>query len=184
MIINPLTTVSYAPATAKLEMAGDNQGKAPTTDYNMFLKLLIAQLRNQDPTAPSDPTKYVSQLASFSAVQEATKTNKKLDTLYASNLTNEAASFIGKHVKSVDGKAEGDIKSIRIFSDGVIATLTNGKEVVLGPGVIISDSKDKSDPDKKNDDSDKHKDHKDIPIVQSNLVNNVASILKMLNKSA
>ncbi|MDN5249014.1 flagellar hook assembly protein FlgD [Bartonella sp. TP] len=124
-------------------------GPKPTADYNTFLKLLIAQMKNQDPTQPSDPTKYISQLASFSALEESTQTNKKLDALnttlgnlYANSFTAQAASYIGKHVETTDDakvKIEGNIKSIKICLDGLIAVLDNGSSVLLGPGVTISD---------------------------------------------
>lgn len=123
-------------------------GAKPNADYNTFLKLLIAQMKNQDPTQPSDPTKYISQLASFSALEESTKTNNKLDALnkmlgnlYANSFAAQASAYIGKHVEAEDtkGTVEGNIKSVKICLDGLIATLDNGKTVLLGPGVTISD---------------------------------------------
>jgi flagellar basal-body rod modification protein FlgD len=39
---------------------------------NMFLQLLVAQLQNQDPTAPVDPSQFVGQLAQFSELSEVT----------------------------------------------------------------------------------------------------------------
>jgi len=56
-------------------------GTAPTTTNglpsgqslnNMFLQLLVAQLQNQDPTAPMDPSQFVGQLAQFSELSEVT----------------------------------------------------------------------------------------------------------------
>jgi len=40
---------------------------------NMFLQLLVAQLQNQDPTSPMDPTQFVSQLAQFSELSEVSQ---------------------------------------------------------------------------------------------------------------
>lgn len=171
MIINPLSGIS--PSAANEMTKAKAGGAAPTADYNMFLKLLIAQLKNQDPTAPSDPTKYISQLASFSAVEEATKTNKKLDDLFLSNLTSIAGSFVGKHVATQDGKHEGDIKSVQIFSDGVVAELMDGTKVLLGPGDVISEPKGKHD--KKPDEA---------VASNSKISNSVEAILDMLGKTA
>ncbi len=39
---------------------------------NMFLQLLVAQLQNQDPTSPVDPSQFVGQLAQFSELSEVT----------------------------------------------------------------------------------------------------------------
>lgn len=52
-------------------------------DYNTFLKLLIAQARNQDPTNPTDPSQYVQQFATLSQVEQAVRTNTKLDEIIA-----------------------------------------------------------------------------------------------------
>ena len=48
---------------------------------NEFLQLLTAQLQNQDPTSPTDPTQFVSQLAQFSTVEQLVQSNTKLDTI-------------------------------------------------------------------------------------------------------
>ena len=93
--------------------------KSGMADYETFIKLLIAQMRNQDPTNPADPTKYVSQLASFSAVEQSMQTNKiltassqKLEALVMSNAVSQAAGYIGKHIISADGEKQGIIKSL------------------------------------------------------------------------
>lgn len=46
-----------------------------------FLKLLTAQLNNQDPTAPVDNAQMVAQLAQFSSLSAANKTNATLQTI-------------------------------------------------------------------------------------------------------
>ena len=53
-------------------------------DYDAFLKLLVAELKNQDPTEPMKSTDYVAQLATFSNVEQAIQTNSKLDSLLSS----------------------------------------------------------------------------------------------------
>ena len=52
-------------------------------DYNSFLKLLVASMQKQDPTQPNDPAQTMSQLASFSNVEQSIKLNDKLDKLLA-----------------------------------------------------------------------------------------------------
>jgi flagellar basal-body rod modification protein FlgD len=43
-----------------------------STDQNMFLQLLVAQLQNQDPTQPMDSTTFVTQLAQFQQLEATT----------------------------------------------------------------------------------------------------------------
>ena len=64
-----------------------------------FLKLLVAQLKNQDPLAPQDNTQFVSQLAQFSSLEAAMGTNTRLDSITGQNqgLANtEVVSLVGK----------------------------------------------------------------------------------------
>jgi flagellar basal-body rod modification protein FlgD len=43
---------------------------APAPTEQVFLQLLVAQMKNQDPTSPSDPTAFVSELAQFSELEQ------------------------------------------------------------------------------------------------------------------
>lgn len=50
-------------------------------DQNAFLKLMIAQLKNQDPTKPQDPSEFMSQLAQFSQVTSTQNMQQSIQTL-------------------------------------------------------------------------------------------------------
>lgn len=60
---------------------GARRQAGATVDGNIFIQLLIAQAKNQDPTSPSDPAQYVQQYAAMAQVQQATSTNDKLDVI-------------------------------------------------------------------------------------------------------
>ena len=107
-------------------------------DYNAFLHLLMAQIKYQDPTDPMDPTEQMSQLASFSAVEQSVKMNSKLDSLLTAFALSQADSVIGRTVTSSDGETSGKVTSVRIVDGGAVAILENGNEVTLGSGVRIS----------------------------------------------
>lgn len=107
-------------------------------DYDAFLQLLVAELGNQDPTQPMDSTAYVSQLATFSQVEQSLQTNTKLDSVISSNELILAESLIGNTITSADGSQSGEIASVRLTSDGAIAVLKDGSEVGVGPGVSIA----------------------------------------------
>ena len=50
-------------------------GSKTQVDYQSFLKLLMAQMKNQDPTKPMESTEYVAQLATFSQVEQSVQMN-------------------------------------------------------------------------------------------------------------
>lgn len=54
---------------------------AITSDFDTFLKLLTAQMRNQDPLNPIDSTDYATQLATFSGVEQQVRSNELLGNL-------------------------------------------------------------------------------------------------------
>ena len=60
------------------------QTSKTAVDYQSFLKLLIAEMKNQDPTKPMDSTQYVAQLATFSQVEQSVQINTKLDQILQS----------------------------------------------------------------------------------------------------
>ena len=91
----PTAATPAAPPTTADAIGSDKLGK------NEFLKLLMAQLGNQDPLAPTDNQAFVAQLAQFAGLEAAQGTNSRLDTLLmaeASSNQTAAVSFIGKNV--------------------------------------------------------------------------------------
>lgn len=53
----------------------------PMTSEQTFLKLLVAQLKNQDPTSPQDGTQFVAQLAQFSSLEQQIQMRSDLDAI-------------------------------------------------------------------------------------------------------
>ncbi len=120
--------------------AGANQATAKSktsVDYQSFLKLLIAEMKNQDPTQPMDSTQYVAQLATFSQVEQAMQTNSKLDSILQSSALAQAETLIGRSISSADGSVTGTVKEVRLGSDGLIAVLDDGTEVPVAPGLTL-----------------------------------------------
>ncbi len=86
----------------------DESAATAASDFQSFLLLLTAQLRNQDPLSPLDSTQFVEQLASFSAVEQQIETNSKLDALaerLSVSAIDEASQWIGKDVEATSGAA-------------------------------------------------------------------------------
>ncbi len=110
---------------------------AANLDYEAFLKLLVAQLEHQDPTKPMDSTEFVSQLATFSQVEQNIATNAKLDALLTASSLELAANLVGRQVTSPDQSVSGKVESVRISAEGPVATLADGSTLMLGEGVVI-----------------------------------------------
>ncbi|NBB48629.1 flagellar hook assembly protein FlgD [Rhizobium sp. CRIBSB] len=106
-------------------------------DYDSFLTLLIAQMKNQDPTDPMDATEQVAQLATFSQVEQSIQMNSNLETLITGNALTNASSYIGKTITSADEKTSGVIASVRVYSDTMVATTTEGKDIPITVGVRV-----------------------------------------------
>lgn len=119
----------YTPKTA---------GAKNSVDYESFLKLLIAQMKNQDPTAPMESTEYVAQIAAFSQVEQSVQINQKLDQMLQGSSLSQAASLIGHTVTSEDGETSGVVKEVKLGSSGLIAVIDGGKEIPITSGVKVS----------------------------------------------
>ena len=117
--------------------AGATDAEKAKLNYDSFLRLLVAEMKNQDPTEPKDTSQYLSQLASFSAVEQGVNTNKKLDSLMTAMQLSQADSLIGHTIKGSDGFLLGTIKSVEIGKTVSTAILEDGKRVVLDAGVTI-----------------------------------------------
>lgn len=129
------TVGSLSPYTGTQQSSAGNKA---ALDYNAFLNLLLAQLKNQDPTKPMDSTEYMSQLAAFSNVEQSVKMNAKLDDILTLQSLTQAETLIGKNVASKDDAVKGRVVSVAFTKDGPVATLDNGKTIGIGQIVKVA----------------------------------------------
>ncbi len=109
-IINPISYSSQTASAGTISSAGENN----TMDKDMFFKLFLAQLQNQDPLNPMDSTDMTAQLAQFSQLEKLSdiKNILRYSQLYLASLNNaQAVDFIGKEIE-----ARGD--SVRLSEGG------------------------------------------------------------------
>ena len=64
-----------------------------------FLKLLITQLSNQDPTNPMEDTQFIAQMAQFSSLEQMANMNQQFTKMTAMLNSSEAMSVLGKTVE-------------------------------------------------------------------------------------
>jgi len=124
-------------SSAAASSAATTASKKAALDYDTFLTLLVQQMKNQDPTEPMDATEQIAQLATFSQVEQTIQTNTNLENLLQSSTLNQAGSIIGRSITSADETITGVIEEVKVYSDGLIAVLDNGKQVMVGAGVTI-----------------------------------------------
>jgi len=128
------TTTSAAPANSPDATSGSNM-----VDYDAFLKLLVAEMKNQDPTSPMESTEYIAQLAAFSQVEQSVQINAKLDNILQASALTQATAMIGKEISSADGETKGLVKEVKLYSDGVVAVLATGEKILIEPGIEVRD---------------------------------------------
>lgn len=96
-VTSPTTSTTTTTATTA------STTRKTSSDYDTFLKMLTTQMQNQDPLNPIDSADYAVQLATFSGVEQQTKTNQLLETL-ASRFDllgmSELAGWVGNEARA------------------------------------------------------------------------------------
>ena len=99
---------SVSDTTGTTPTAAQNAGVSLAKNFDMFLKLLTTQLKNQDPTSPMDSKEFTNQLVQFSQVEQAINQNKNLEKLlaaFAAQQSGNLVSYIGKQIDIDTNKA-------------------------------------------------------------------------------
>ncbi len=104
MAVNSTGIYTNAFGTAT-NVAGDGSVKqnSGSVDKTQFLSLLITELKNQDPTAPTDQKDTLAQLAQFSSLEQMQNLNQTLTTASQFGQLSQGAALIGKTVNAGAG---------------------------------------------------------------------------------
>jgi flagellar basal-body rod modification protein FlgD len=108
-LANITTSTSSSSSTAMTDAANDTLGK------DAFLRLLIAELSNQDPLNPMEDREFVSQMATFSSLEQMQNMNKTLESMAEANKFS-AVQYIGKAVAFTKGTGEDAQQTVAIVN--------------------------------------------------------------------
>ena len=96
-------TMIHAHAASGTNAASTASASSKSIGSTEFLQLLITELKNQDPTAPTDQKETLSQLAQFSSLEQMQNLNTTLSTTTQFNQLSQSAALIGKTIASGAG---------------------------------------------------------------------------------
>lgn len=130
------------------------QQPSTTLGKDDFLKLLVAQLKNQDPTAPMDNKEFISQMASFTSLEQTKNMSDSIQQFVQSQSTNMLASqssMIGKNItwsvnatdtsgNTTTSNQQGTIASVKLVNGSVNYVTTDGQDVSPSDLISVSQS--------------------------------------------
>lgn len=140
------------PITDSMYLINKQRDERKTGDGTLgkddFMKLLIAQLQNQDPTNPMQDTDFIAQMAQFSSLEQTmnlTKAFEKFAEVQSQSQLIQYNSFVGKNVhwheiteadgedgKPVVNEGTGLVASVKYVNGSVIFIMEDGKELTPG----------------------------------------------------
>ncbi len=106
-----------------------------SVSQNQFLQLLVTEMKNQDPTQPTDQTQTLSQLAQFSSLEQMTNLNQTLTQNNSYNQITQSAALIGKTVTT-----SGDSTTAGVSGVVSAVTITSGKTYLTIGGQSVDAS--------------------------------------------
>ena len=118
--------VSGLTSTTTTALAGGTMARSNEMDSQMFLKLLVAQLRYQDPMNPAKGTEFMAQTAQFTMVEKMQELARSMTEMLASERQASAGNMIGRHVTATTAagtEVSGIVTKARLESGGPILTV-------------------------------------------------------------
>jgi flagellar basal-body rod modification protein FlgD len=136
VVESTISQIQSAGTTAQQAASSKTSGNS-TLDKDSFLKLLTAQLQQQDPTQPMDNTAFVAQLAQFSSLEQLSNANDSLTKMLAGQSTalqTTATSMVGK--TAIFNSDEVTLEQ------GKTATITANLSAAAANVTVVIDDKD------------------------------------------
>ncbi|MGN8051352.1 flagellar hook assembly protein FlgD [Curtobacterium sp. 22159] len=126
-------TVDQAAQAAALA-ANQANSRSQTMDSDVFMKLLVTQLRNQDPSSPMDTNQMISQQTQLAMMEQITNQTTTANENFSLQMRIAAANLVGKQVSYTDATTGKDVTGTATavsYAASVPTVTVNGKEVNL-----------------------------------------------------
>ncbi|WP_460772455.1 flagellar hook capping FlgD N-terminal domain-containing protein [Microbacterium sp. GXF7504] len=130
-----MTTVDPISATSGLQTGSTTEATArkTTLDAEVFLKLLVTQLSNQDPSSPLNTNEMIAQTTQLASMEQLTSLTSTTSEAFALSMRQTAASLIGKQAQYIDedGSTKSGLVASVSFSTGVPTINIGGTAIRL-----------------------------------------------------
>jgi flagellar basal-body rod modification protein FlgD len=113
---NPVNNfIGYTPSTTRTSAAGNSLGK------DTFMKLLVAQMRQQNPMEPTDDKEMIAQMTQFSMLEQITNLATSSAMTAAAGNASQAVALLGRPVTYLDADGVSQTGSVEkvSFDDGL-----------------------------------------------------------------
>jgi flagellar basal-body rod modification protein FlgD len=113
---------------------------ATQIDRDMFLKLMVTQLKNQDPMNPTDSSEFLAQSAQFTALEKMQDVADQTAALFSAQMAFGASGLIGKQVtwNDADGVAQtGSVSGVTFGVEGPVLDV-NGTELPIASVISVT----------------------------------------------
>ncbi len=120
--------------TTPAASTGATTSTSKSADKDMFLQLLVAQMKYQDPMNPTDSGEFLSQSAQFTALEKMQAVADQTAQLVASQMAFGASNLVGRTVSwtSEDGVAQsGSVSGVQFGTQGPMLEV-GGTSITLG----------------------------------------------------
>ncbi|OII34908.1 flagellar hook capping protein [Curtobacterium sp. MMLR14_010] len=127
-------TGSVDQAAQAAALAANTNKTSQTMDSEVFMKLLVTQLRNQDPSSPMDTNQMISQQTQLAMMEQVTNQTTTGNENFSLQMRIAAANLVGKQVSYTDAVSGASITgtaSAVSYAQSVPTVTVNGKEVDL-----------------------------------------------------
>ena len=129
MPVSPIAAATFAPVETTPTAGAPKQ----TMDSEVFMSLLVSQLRNQDPSAPMDTNQMISQTTELAMMEKITKMTGMSEENFYLQMRSSAAALIGNEVSytGTDGVDARGVATAVSYSGPVPTVTIGGKSVAL-----------------------------------------------------
>src|SRR3954462_14686221 len=140
MAIDPLTGAATTATTGTTSTKKTDASGNQILGKDDFLKLMVAQMKNQDPINPADDKDNIAQMAQFSSLEQITNLANATQELANRMSLTQNVGLLGHAVtyKAADGtSASGTVDGLDLAKDGS-ATLSVGGATGIDPNAVTS----------------------------------------------
>ena len=120
--------------------ANDMQALSQSSlSQNDLFRILMTQLKFQDPLKPTDNAQFIAQLAQFTSLDQARQTNENIQSLLQMQATNQSVGLIGRTVEVLTegGNQVGQVTTIS-FNQGTPLLTVKISENNVMPNISLS----------------------------------------------